>query len=460
MEDVELIEFDASGAVPDDEEPRRSGARLRPQLRRLLRRWWPAAVVVLLAVVGTTVVLDARRSAALARVRELPGVLTATVEPPLEAAEWGTLETAGALYGSVRTADGLLVGPTWPLPGEPAAVVALDRESGAEQWRVDVEDVPDGPSAGLECDGDAEPAATAWCLLSDGAGRRMVAVDLVRRVVASTHPLPDGTDATVRGDTLFVAQSVADGVEVVASDLPDGTQRWLTRVPSPAVDDASPPWLWVNGSHLWVLTAAGQWSLDPADGAVEAAATSIGVTRGDRLVATPGSAGTRLLGRDGSESVDLPGMPLDVRPDDGSAPDVLVLSGDDAATPVIRGVSVRTGEQLWQRPATTEGWAQVVLLDGVVYGAGRGTVWAVDAQSGHELWSTETGANREQSLVTDGVHLLQVETRTEGRELAAYGLRDGLRAWSAPLPEDVDWVSEIGGLLVATSDTGPLRVLR
>lgn len=62
--------------------------------------------------------------------------------------------------------------------------------------------------------------------------------------------------------------------------------------------------------------------------------------------------------------------------------------------------------------------------------------------------------------MTDGVHLLRVETVADGRELVAYGLRDGSRAWSEPLPEGVDWVTELSGLLVAMSDDGSLRVLR
>ncbi len=457
MEDVELVEVGTVSGTGEDRGP-------RVHLRPLLRRWWPVAVVVVLAVTATSVVLDARQRAALARVRELPGVLTTTVEPPLEAVEWGTVETVGALYSGMRTADGLVVGPIWPLPGEPAAVVALDPESGVERWRVDVEDRPDDYSAGLDCAGDGEPATTAWCLVSSGASRRMVEVDLVERAVRSTLPLPDDAAATVSGGTLFVTRTAADGaevgVEVVATGLADGTQRWLTRVPGTADDATQQPWIWLNGGHLWVFTAAGQWSLDPADGSVEAEGASVSLTRGDRLVTDLGSAVTRLLGRDGDPDVELPGMPLDALPDDGSAPDVLVLQGADGVRQVVRGVDARTGRELWQRPSSTQTWPSVLLLDGVVYGAGTATVWAVDAETGRERWSVGTGSNGAANLLTDGLRVLQVEIVPEGRRLVAYGLRDGVRAWSEPLPEGADWVQELGGMLVVTSHDGVLRVLR
>lgn len=457
MEDVELVEVGTAPGPDDDGSPR---VRLGP----LLRRWWPVPVAVVLAVTVTSVVLDTRQRAALAEVRELPGVLTATVEPPLEAVAWGTVETAGALYSGMRTADGLVVGPLWPAPGEPAAVVALDPESGVERWRVDVEDPPDDSSAGLDCTGDGEPARTAWCLVSTGSSRQMVEVDLVERAVASTLPLPDDADATASDGTLYVTRSAPDGdqvgVEVVATDLADGSQRWLTRVPGTAEDITMQPWIWLNGDHVWVFTAAGQWSLDPTDGSVEADGMSVGLARGDRLVADLGSSVTRMIGQDGDDDVELPGTPLDARPDDGTAPDVLVLQGSDGTRPVVRGVDARTGRELWQRPSPAQTWPTVVLLDGVVYGVGTATVWAVDVETGQERWSVDTGSNGDANLLTDGVHVLQVETVPAGRELVAFGLRDGVRAWSTPLPEGADWVQEIGGMLVATSDDGVLHVLR
>jgi outer membrane protein assembly factor BamB len=107
----------------------------------------------------------------------------------------------------------------------------------------------------------------------------------------------------------------------------------------------------------------------------------------------------------------------------------------------MRAVDPGTGEVAWERTLPQDGTSSLVLLDGVLYGAGGTTVWAVDAATGAEVWTAE-GERSDASgtgLLTDGVALLRAE-RAPGdgdRLLAAYRLTDGRRLWATPLPGDV-----------------------
>lgn len=456
MEDVELVEVGvAPGPDPGPDGRDEPLVRLGP----LLRRWWPVPVAVVLAVVGVGVVIDARQDAALARIRETPYVIRTTVEPPLEAVEWGTPATVAALYGEVRTADGLVVGQAEPVAGEPVALAALDAQTGAERWRVDLQDDPGTTVPSVSCTADGDPARTAWCVVLDGEARQLVAVDLAAREVRTTRALPDGVGARVSGDVLYTTRLTADTIEVVAADVSDGTVRWRAQLPDRPGDVAELSWPSFDGTHLWVWGGTEQWALDPADGSVRAHALGLTSTRGGRLVEDSWAGVPHLVGVDGTQDVDLPGSPFWFSVDDGSVPDVLLVSGVDGVHQVVRAVDAGTGETLWQRPPSAQSWPIVLLLDGAVYGSDDHGMWALDLRTGEERWATEEGGGTG-NLMTDGVHLLHVETAEDGEHLVAYDLHDGERLWSEPLPADAQMAQELGGQLVVVSESGSVSVLR
>ncbi|MBU5421587.1 PQQ-like beta-propeller repeat protein [Cellulomonas hominis] len=440
MGEVELVEQagDAPAGAQDD-----GLAARRSRALRLVRRWWPVPVLVLAGVVAWQLVSDAREQERLERLRATPGVLDETVTEPLEAREWGTPDTMNALLGGAATADGLVVGVVQPTTRR-TDVVGLDPVTGAEVWRVplvDQSDEPWGPS--VRCG----PAAgsTMWCTVDDAAQQdgdaatartRLVEADLAARSVAGERDLPDGAAAAVVGDLLAVATASPEGVAVEGVDAASGAPRWRTVLEGAG----SAPWIGEEDGRLLVWGGSGAWLLDPVDGRVQAEGDGLTVVDG-QVLDWQGS-GVRLLGPDGRGTAWADGTPVGVWPDDGSAHGLLVLRRDDG-TPQgrMRAVDPGTGEVAWERTLPQDGTSSLVLLDGVLYGAGGTTVWAVDAATGAEVWTAE-GERSDASgtgLLTDGVALLRAE-RAPGdgdRLLAAYRLTDGRRLWATPLPGDV-----------------------
>ncbi len=196
---------------------------------------------------------------------------------------------------------------------------------------------------------------------------------------------------------------------------------------------------------------------------MQAGGAGVAVVRGDRLVDLQGSSRTLLLGADGSGTAVADGQVQLLAPDDGSAPDVLVVEGSDGSLERrLRGVDATSGEVLWERPADGMASTNRLLLDGILYGSGdRGRLWAVDALSGEERWSSQGGVLDDYRLMTDGVHLLRVErdARSGDPVLAAYALASGRPAWTTPLPPGVDSVWTQGGILYGHGEDGAV-VLR
>ncbi|NKY09899.1 PQQ-binding-like beta-propeller repeat protein [Cellulomonas hominis] len=439
MGEVELVEQagDAPAGAQDD-----GLAARRSRALRLVRRWWPVPVLVLAGVVAWQLVSDAREQERLERLRATPGVLDETVTEPLEAREWGTPDTVDVLFGGVGTVHGDVVGVVYPTTRR-ADVVGLDPTTGEEAWRIPIADRSDEPWApSVDC---GDPVGTTlWCTVDevvpgdgDAAVRtRLVEVDLAAQSVVGGRDLPDGATVAVVGDLLAVATASPEGAAVEASDVASGSRRWRT-----VLDDTdSAPWLGEEEGRLLVWGGSGAWLLDPVDGRVQAEGDGLTVVDG-QVLDWQGS-GVRLLGPDGRGTAWADGTPVGVWPDDGSAHGLLVLRRDDG-TPQgrMRAVDPGTGEVAWERTLPQDGTSSLVLLDGVLYGAGGTTVWAVDAATGAEVWTAE-GERSDASgtgLLTDGVALLRAE-RAPGdgdRLLAAYRLTDGRRLWATPLPGDV-----------------------
>lgn len=446
MGEVELVEQDAG--EPSDAPDDRLAAR-RSRALRLLRRWWPVPVLAVAGVVAWQLVSDAREQKRVERLRATPGVLGETVTEPLEAREWGTPDTVDALFGGAGTFEGDVVGVVYPTTRR-ADVVGLDPTTGEEAWRIPIADRSDEPW-GPSVDCGEVVGTTLWCTVDevvpgdgDAAVRtRLVEIDLAARSVVGGRDLPDGATVAVVGDLLAVATVSPEGAAVEASDVASGSRRWRTVLDG--TDSA--PWLGEEDGRLLVWGGSGAWLLDPVDGRVQAEGDGLAVTGGQVLDWQGG--GVRLLGPNGRGTARADGTPVGVWPDDGSGGRLLVLRlGDGTPQGLLRAVDPGTGEVVWERALPQDGTANLVLLDGVLYGAGGTAVWAVDAATGEEVWTAE-GERSDPSgtgLLTDGVALLRAE-RAPGdgdRLLAAYRLTDGRRLWSTTLPGDVVtlWVQQ------------------
>jgi outer membrane protein assembly factor BamB len=459
MDEVQLDEAAWGGAVPE----RDGTAARRSHVVRLVRRWWPLPAAVLLALVAWQSVVDGRERAAAELLRETPGVLASTVSPPLEVTPWGSPDTTGVMTAMTAPRDGLIVAADEGGDGDPRSVVGVDVTNGSERWRVAVptDDVTGSEPAGATC-GDAD-GSLAWCSFTDvptsgevtsEAAASLVLVDVATGTVRPTPSLPPASSVVVAGDVAVTVSRVGESVAVAATSLSTGETRWRVDLADPAgrLVGAAPPWVALQGDRVLVTGATASWLLHPADGRVVATGRDVRLLRGDELVAVEGTV-TRLLGTEGRGTATADGTPALVEPDDGTAPGVVLLTRLDGNTDaLLRAVDAANGDVLWERRTDVAAVTQVVLLDGVLYGAGRSGLWAVDAVTGEEVWSTSSsGIPAGHRLSTDGVSLLRTERdsgRASGIVLSAYDLRDGGRRWTEPLPEEIADVQDVNGVLL------------
>jgi len=456
--DVEIAEGpDRGGLAP--EEPTRAR---RGRVLRVLRRWWPVPVVVVAALVGWHALGESRAEAAATRLRTVDGVLERTVAPPLEARPWPVPRAPFVLASALRAQGGTLV---LPVPAQDGAwdLVAYDAAAGTETWRARVVDPPGGDlTSDVSCVGDADPAAVLACTATTGrvdetglwsdAHARLLRVDPRTRSVQDVRDLPPGSAAVIADGAVVLVEQDGGTLVVTATDLGTGALRpWRVDLPDPLVaGTGTQPWVDVVGGHVWVAGGRLTWSLDPATGELEGSGTSLVLTRGDRVVDIAGSSGSRVLGPAGSV-VETEGTPERVAPDDGSAPDLLLLRRRDGSGPegVLRAVDATSGALAWERPLPVEVGSTLVLLDGVLYGAAGDTVWAVDVATGAPRWTTTGERGVGAPLLTDGRALLRTERDPASAEplLAAYDLAGGRRLWVAPLPARVEAVRGDDGVL-------------
>lgn len=458
MDEVQVDEAAGGG----DAAGRDGTAARRSLVVRVVRRWWPLLVAVLLALVAWQSVVHGRERAAAERLRETPGVLASTVSPPLDVTPWGAPDTTGVLTAMTAPLDGFVVAADDGGRGRPRAMVGVDVTNGSERWRVaaPTDDVTGSEPAGATC-GDAD-GSLAWCSFTSVSAfgqatfeetASLVLVDVATGTVRPTPSLPPASSVVVVGDVAVTVSRLGESAAVDATSLSTGQTRWHVDLAEPAgrLVGAAPLRVTVQGDRVLVSGAATSWLLDPADGRVVATGRDVRQLRGDELVAVDGAV-TRLLGTDGRGTATADGAPVVIEPDDGTAPGVMLLTRlDGSIDPLLRAVDAANGDVLWERRTDAGTFTQVVLLDGVLYGTGRSGLWAVDAVTGEEVWSTSTGMRAGFTLMTDGVSLLCTERDSEhagGIVLSAYDLRDGGRRWSEPLPEEITGVQGVNGVLL------------
>lgn len=501
MQDVEIVDVDTGadvsvlGAEPEDPAAEEARARRLARRRRLLRRWWPVPVLAVVALLGTQALLDARERAQVAARQRVDGVLR-TVDAGLEPTRRLAQDVAPVLFSGIRAGD-LRIGPgSNPWEG-PRTLVAVDA-SGETVWETSLEDgswVPDDAGLGTEyplCLGAGEPAEVVDCVVVDRTGSdpltaedgswvpgppqagRLVSVDPATGEVRGERAVPPLT--AWGGDIrLQVLASVTGDVLTVTGWAPgtarDGTPLWTTDLTLDA-ESLTPetltyaPGIGVVRGHVLVQGDLGSWVLDAADGTMQfSGAAYVSVSRTGYLV--PPRTPVELVDDDGRTRATLPGSPVMLGVDDGSAPDLEIVVTDERR---LVGYDVTAAAEVWSLdlPEWLDG--TLVLLDGVLYGSDRDGVWAVDVATGLERWRTPAHVLMEAGgVLTDGRNLVTVAatldlleagvvvapgggatagtgaaggtaTMPSSRTIVAYSLATGELAWATRLPDDVQGV--------------------
>jgi outer membrane protein assembly factor BamB len=244
-----------------------------------------------------------------------------------------------------------------------------------------------------------------------------------------------GGAATVVGNVAYMGVIDGGSGQLVAVEVQTGRDRWRADIPdfygfSPAVVDGVV--YFPGGQSLFAFgaeTGALLWRVDGisfyasavvANGAV-IVPTSFGV------VAVDSATGAERW----RASFGAPGM-VPVAVSSGLA---VALSGGGA----IIGLDVETGRELWRYPAIGLPYSAPAIVDGVVYTAATihptavcetcaeyGVIFALDAETGSELWRYETESRVLGALA---VHDGQVFAVGERDEVVALDAGTGARRW-------------------------------
>lgn len=477
MRDVEIADGDGVlGTAGTDPATDAELARRMARRRRRVLRWWPLPAAAAVLLVGGQLVLDARERTAVAERQEVPGVLR-TVDPALEPiarlpATLGLIAVTGVDAGRLRVDTGQ------PGSDEVGDLVAVDSRA-REVWRTSLQ--TPGRDAGVgvvsaTCLGDAVPATAVRCLVLDGlattgqtdgplpapSAARLVTVDSRTGAVRATRDLPAASALGGADGLQVIASVVDDDLRVTAwdtgtvpdgPDSGDGSALWdvttgLDAAPAGGALTAAPH-VQVSGHHVLVRTYLAVQAFGARDGSREVDADEhLVVTRTGHLAVLGRT--TTLVDPGRPAARPLPGIPVTLTVDDGSAPGAEFLLSFDGVPRTLTAYDVAANAPLWS--AEHHRWRDgLVLLDGVLYGSDREAVWAVDATTGRELWRTPTAWLSESGdMLTDGRYLLTVGSVDPlgpgASALLAFDLSSGERRWATSLPDGVEsvWTWEDG----------------
>jgi outer membrane protein assembly factor BamB len=435
---VELADDDAP--TPGRASPDRPGATGAVPVRTR-RRWATAAVLVL----GAALVAGALVSSAadrdddddVARLDTQPGFAGSLRSPLAEL--WSTeARLVGAGHDLVLVTD---------RSASRAVLQALDAGTGRSRWvaddAVDVLRCEETVGALLcEVPGSGLGAPNTDELLREVPGE-LLALDPVDGRVLGRSDL-DGrvVDWSTAGADVVVGRRAGDQLVVtrrpatpraagVAAAAPS---TWTVELPLPASTTANQLALRVDGDAVVVEGRVGA-VLDVRDGAV-LVPPQLSTAPGGPVQVVVSDAGAAVWAEGGRATWFGPeGVPLGLRggpvresPQDGSAPEVLLLDRDGR----LAAVDVRTGSGLWERPEAP--WRRVSRVAGVVLVVEPGAVVAVDARSGAERWRRpvvvgEAAGPAPGAVVLDARRVLLGESLTGGG-LAVIALADGVQQWS------------------------------
>ncbi|WP_211254594.1 PQQ-binding-like beta-propeller repeat protein, partial [Cellulomonas cellasea] len=458
-----------------------------------------AAVVLAAALAGTQAVLDARERAEVARWAQVPGVVPALGDG-LEARWEPELGDVLMMYAGAEV-DDLAVGARFEDSGAQSAV-ALDPLTGDVAWRTPLTepepllvDAAENFQA-VPCDATTGDEPLLVCLVGDRYARasvrpetyggdtslpapvaqeaELVVLDVATGEVVRRTPATPSTGMRVADGTVLTASSSRDGsAEVSAHDVRTGEVRWEQELPSGTgerewAESGEPPYLEPVGDTVLVVlgTAAARFAADGTLlGTVPASALEMGTAilpaRGDRVVrqdfGAAGGEALAVLAPDGTATPLPEGRLLTPTVDDGSEPDVLLLTGAPDAAGGLLGWDAATGTERWVVEDLLV--SDVVVLGGAAYVVGFDrSLRAVELDDGSTRWRTDPpppvpGEDPVTSptLLTDGRSLVVVGRRGEETGVQAYALRDGRPTWDGTLPFEVEGVQPLGGRAVAWS---------
>ncbi|GEL95884.1 outer membrane protein assembly factor BamB family protein [Cellulomonas composti] len=417
-----------------------------PRWRRRAR--WVAAFVAVAAVLALVVgqsVLDRREQARRSAIAALPG----TLQPlgPRLGERWRTtsdewLVGEGPIGGVAVTVQGdnpyLVVGETGVVQH---VVVGHDPATGAVLWRRPYPAVSGTQAPWISC-ADTLDAVHVVCEESTGErwdpdGVRVI--DARDGTVVRTFGAGSGRSWTTSpaGLLLTTQRSSRAAPSVVLVDVATGDTRWRRSLESGPGSGADATSGWVSTqavgdlvlastySKLWLLDATGTvvrqltpsapgWAVPVRSGVVMWAFAE---RRGDK------DASGLLLLPDGTVR-DADEYPATIVVDDGSAPEVLLLT-DSGGTGGAVARDLATGNELWTSPDVI---TSAMVLDGLFVSASSTRVTARDARTGEERWSVDTDVYPR--LSTDGDHVVAV---TAANVLALDPV-DGTTLWRTAVP--------------------------
>jgi len=492
MQEVELLDGADDGVDHSPDAGPHPDGTARSRVRR---RWLIGGAAVVAVALGLTQwVVTARESAALARIADVPGVLSPVDEtldvvrrvPSADAAE--VFGPAGG--GLTRAEDGSQSftwvdpagGPGWTaqLLGPNAALAGAQQVYGGTSCQTDNEPATDlSTSRRVVClvtDGgipseegrshDAVPATT----------RRVVVLSTATGAVEAQWPVERGQSiALLPTDVVVVGSMAADSVAVTAYDLRTGDERWtheahLMTDAGYAEGDLGMSLFRVgelvaystSEGRLTLLSAAGDvvrddpryqgdiggnWMTDPTTGALVVESH-----------ARDGKAHTTVLAADGDPAKDLKldGQLVYMSVDDGSVQG-LTLSYDTA----LHGWDTATRTARWSHDAYAT--TRALILRGTVYAATARGVIALDGATGELLWSREGKDTLiPGTLLTDGRHVL-LAPDSSGTDspaaIVAYDPDSGDEAFRAPYPEGITLLGGVNRRLLGYDSAADEYVL-
>jgi outer membrane protein assembly factor BamB len=493
MQQVELLEHDEQDAHASGDEVdrarRAAGARARAGwewVRDHRRRTTAVVAVVVVAIVvpvAVSGVVSARaEQARVARLAEMPDVLVPLAQAPQ--ITWQSDAAMGLaalnLPGHAWIRDGVLV--VWDQGSEAESLHAVDARTGDPLWETVLTTRPetggqDGVSIHDPTTCTAPASGVVVCLVADGWTTSQGIETRVDGVDAGPGTFVEPESMRLRAFRVADGRMVLDravtdlaslltrGRDIVLAQTPDGqvspatverldpltgTTRWTTTIPR----GAGTAGLMHAIVHLLGGQIAVSWEgstqvfTDEGQPSQRYGTDDVWDVRGHALTFGGGLRDAETSRRLGPPET----YPAMVSLDDGSAPDLMLVQDDTA----LRAVDITTGDTAWKLSTPTYASATMLVADGAVAMLVNGALEVRDLRTGASLWRLSTRELRGESMVTDGRHLI-VLTPGHRRNVTAYGLRDGRRAWNVEPPTSIESLAVVdrrlfghgGGVLVA-----------
>ena len=423
MVDV-ILNDEHDGGRDDDRPPTRRTAseRIRSGYAALHRHGRPVVVLGL----GLTLVAG---SAAVARIADERGkarTLTATmssIDGALLAAPTDLAVLWTSAGNSTSTTFAATAGRLLAYSDGRRAIEAVNADTGASVWS---RTLPDG-EAYVQCVAPAPDLDSFPCMTSAaGATFVLVMLGVADGTELTRLDLPDTTApilvATDDADILL-AHSEPDGSGTITRRSPvDGTTRWTAPVPAPASPPQAAGLASSVQSGLAIFQGQLTATLDAVTGAPIQDLPPPTEADWDFVMVQSLPDGAAALWRVATRSQDEMGIvrdatgatrfpltepPLYQQADDGSVPDLLLLSAGDS----VHAVDAQTGEPRWTTAIAGYGVTTTVRYDDAITLLGlAGTTTNIeqhDLRTGDLRWSTPwTGVQNAQVTLAGGSLLL------------------------------------------------------